>query len=153
MEPKAPTPDEMAQAHERYRQALLEYESTSQSLDAALRAKESAESTYLKASEDERLSGRALVDTRRAYELAMVAVARDARCVEIIVNGSRLTVGGTHLTYDEVVELAGSSGNPTVVYSSAKKGDTRRSGEMHRGCADVAMEAGMVFTVMHTGNA
>lgn len=72
--------------------------------------------------------------------------------IKIIVNGLEFLVEET-VTYEQIVELAGKRGNPTVVYSSKKRGDSQRSGEMHTGCRPVRVEPFMVFSAMHTGNA
>lgn len=73
--------------------------------------------------------------------------------VRIIVNGLEFKVG-REVTYEQVVELAGKRGNPTVTYSTRRRrGDALRSGTMHTGCRPVAVEDGMVFSAMHTGNA
>lgn len=71
----------------------------------------------------------------------------------IIINGIPITTSKSELSYEDVVELAGKKGYPTVVYSSPRRGDSNRSGEMHFGCPTVHIEDQMVFSVVHTGNA
>ena len=51
----------------------------------------------------------------------------DIKAIKIIVNGQALEVFGDWISYEEIVTLAG--------------------------CDRIALEAGMVFSVMHTGNA
>lgn len=74
---------------------------------------------------------------------------------KVTVNGIQLEVGVLDdlISYEDVVALALKTGNPTVTYRGPRKGDSRRSGEMHFGCDPVLLEDGMVFSVMHTGNA
>lgn len=76
----------------------------------------------------------------------------DVPRIRIIVNGLEFLVE-EKVTYEQIVELAGKRGNPTVTYSTRRKGDSRRSGEMHQGCNPVQVEEGMMFNAMHTGNA
>jgi len=69
------------------------------------------------------------------------------------VNGKPMEATGETVSYEYIVELAGMTGYPTVTYSGPRKGDMRRSGEMHMGCPPVVLEPGMIFNVCHTGNA
>ena len=73
--------------------------------------------------------------------------------MEIIVNGETRTVTQTEVTYEDIVDLAGHKGYPTVVYQGPRKGDAHRSGTLHMGSKPVRLESGMVFSVTHTGNA
>jgi hypothetical protein len=73
--------------------------------------------------------------------------------MKINVNDKALIFEGTHVTYEQIVELAGDHGHPTVVYHAHLGGDVERSGEMHTGCAPLAIVDGMTFDVVHTGNA
>lgn len=74
--------------------------------------------------------------------------------MKINVNGVEWSASDNFaISYETVVGLAGEFGNPTVVYSWRGAGDLRRSGEMHAGGAPVDLADGMVFSVMHTGNA
>ena len=75
--------------------------------------------------------------------------------MKIIVNGGpvELTAGPGHVSYEEVVALAGLSGAPTVTYAGKRDGDVRRQGTMYTGCPPVVVEDGMVFNVIHTGGA
>lgn len=70
----------------------------------------------------------------------------------IILNGKTCDVDA-HLSYEQVVELAGLTGHPTVTYRGKRQGDSCREGEMHTGCNILHIEDGMIFNVMHTGNA
>jgi len=83
----------------------------------------------------------------------------------IIVNGVSFEHGwsalfGDHgrepvtVTYDEIVELAGMPGTPTVTYAAKRNnGDTMRSGTMYPGCKPLELSHTMRFTVVHTGGA
>lgn len=75
--------------------------------------------------------------------------------MKITINGKVWTLfqHNDKLSYERVVEHARMKGYPTVTYRGPKNGDTQRQGEMHVGCADVALEDGMAFNVVHTGNA
>jgi hypothetical protein len=73
--------------------------------------------------------------------------------VTVVVNGAAKDVDVVHLTYAEVVILAGSSGSPSVTYLGPPHGDSRRSGTVYPGCPPVLLEHGMVFEVVHTSGA
>jgi hypothetical protein len=80
--------------------------------------------------------------------------------VKIVINGLHVDLDNVRhidlnggITYEHIVQLAGETGYPTVAYSGPRKGDSRRSGEMHHGCDPVILDDGMVFSVMHTGDA
>lgn len=75
--------------------------------------------------------------------------------MRIIVNGVPIDLENTpfHLTYEQVVKLAGETGNPSVTYCSKRDGDTQRSGTMYSGCAPVLLTDVMVFNVVHTDGA
>ncbi len=72
--------------------------------------------------------------------------------MKIIINGIERDVSGTEVSYADIVLLAGKQGQPSVKYSGPQHGDTQRNGTMHYGCPIVALEEGMVFSVVHTGN-
>lgn len=80
------------------------------------------------------------------------STARD-RKYSIGIDGLEVDFVGEHISYEEVVRLAGLTGNPSVAYRSLWRGDSRRIGTMYPGCRPVIVEAGMYFNVMHTGNA
>lgn len=71
----------------------------------------------------------------------------------IIVNGRPHDAADSHLTYDQVVAIAGTSGHPSVLYRLRLDYDTERSGSLHVGSAPIAIAEDMVFNVQHTGNA
>jgi hypothetical protein len=73
--------------------------------------------------------------------------------MKIVVNGKELDFAGAQVSYEEIVKLAGKTGYPTVTYRGPRHNDSRREGEMHTGCSSVAIEPGMVFNAVHTGNA
>lgn len=70
----------------------------------------------------------------------------------ISVNGERWDRLFNVISYEEVVALAGLTGNPTMVYKAARNGDVQRAGSM---CAGTRVKNidGLRFTVCHTGNA
>ena len=71
----------------------------------------------------------------------------------IIINGDPILTNSPELNYEDIVELAGKKGYPTVTYSSPRLGDSKRSGEMHFGSPAVPIEDQMIFSVVHTGHA
>lgn len=71
----------------------------------------------------------------------------------IIINGIPVVTESSEMSYDDIVQLAGKKGYPTVAYSSLRQGDSTRSGEMHFGGPTVRLEEMMIFNVAHTGNA
>lgn len=73
--------------------------------------------------------------------------------MKVNINGVDREVDADRITYFALVELAGETGYPSVTYSGPRRGYSRRSGEMHAGCEPVKLEDGMVFSVIHTGNA
>lgn len=73
--------------------------------------------------------------------------------MHINVNGRSFTFANSQIGYEEVVRLAEMTGTPSVTYVSKRRDDSRRSGAMHTGCTSVELEDGMVFNVVHTGNA
>lgn len=70
----------------------------------------------------------------------------------IHVNGVETTTDLQIATYEQVVELAGERGSPSVAYSY-RVGVHQRAGTMYPGCKPIELATGMVFTVVHTGNA
>jgi len=73
--------------------------------------------------------------------------------MRIIVNGFAVYFEPACISYQEIVELAGLTGTPSVTYSSKRDGDVRREGTMHAGCSPVLLTDVMVFNVVHTGGA
>ena len=73
--------------------------------------------------------------------------------LKIIVNGKTIDAPASYATYEEIVELAGHAGNPTVTYSAWLSKDVRKSGVMFTTCEPVEIVDGMHFEVVHTGNA
>lgn len=111
---------------------------------------------------------RALPDAKtcRAVYLAMMDVlepaidtfaTRRARpsdsTMRIIVNGASIEFKETSISYEEIVNLSGLTGSPSVAYCSKRDGDVRRDGTMYAGCSPVLLTDVMVFTVAHTGSA
>ena len=72
--------------------------------------------------------------------------------MKINVNGELRDFEGTSITYEQIVEMAGKKGNPSVIYNVRISDDMRRSGPMHAG-SRVTIVEGMTFSVIHTGNA
>ena len=70
---------------------------------------------------------------------------------EITINGTKHVVGGS-VSYEQLVQLAGMKGSPSIAYSGPRTGDTRREGTVHIG-QSITTQQGMNFTVIHTGNA
>jgi hypothetical protein len=70
----------------------------------------------------------------------------------IIVNGLPVPTVEKTLSYEDVVKLAGETGNPSMTYRTPKVGDSRREGILSAGNV-VVLESGMVFNVQHTDNA
>lgn len=73
--------------------------------------------------------------------------------MKITINGRDHDVPGGYLSYEELVKLAGKTGNPSATYLGPRMGDMRRGGIMHPGCKPIELEEGMHFDVVHTGNA
>jgi hypothetical protein len=73
--------------------------------------------------------------------------------MRIIVNGRPIHTNLVTVSYEEIVALAGHSGNPSAVYSSKRDGDVRRQGAMYSGCSPVLLTDVMTFDVAHTGAA
>lgn len=71
----------------------------------------------------------------------------------IIVNGKHIETSLSEVHYADVVAFAGKEGNPSVTYRARLGGDLTKSGMMHEGSGPVTLVDGMVFNVMHTGNA
>jgi hypothetical protein len=72
----------------------------------------------------------------------------------LLVNGKKMRVELTQLTYEQVLSLAGMTGTPSVVYRwRATLGDVSRQGTMWPGCEPVHLGDGMIFNVAHTGGA
>jgi hypothetical protein len=72
--------------------------------------------------------------------------------MKIKVNGEMRDFEGTSITYEQIVELAGKKGHPSVTYSVRVSDDIRRSGPMHAGTSVTVVES-MTFSAIHTGNA
>jgi hypothetical protein len=77
--------------------------------------------------------------------------------VKVHVNGVEREIhsdlAAVSISYEDMVKLADETGHPSVVYRGPSGGDSRRNGEMHKGCPPLVLESGMSFSVMHTGNA
>lgn len=73
--------------------------------------------------------------------------------VKIIVNGRPVDFEPAHISYAEIVGLAGLTGTPSVTYCSKRDGDVRREGTMYTGCSPVLVTDVMTFDVVHTGGA
>lgn len=73
--------------------------------------------------------------------------------MRIVVNGQSIKTDAISISYEEIVELAGYSGNPSVTYCSKLDGDVRRQGTMYAGCSPVLLTDVMIFDVVHTGAA
>lgn len=71
----------------------------------------------------------------------------------IAVNGRLIEFEPTHISYEEIIAIAGMTGTPSVTYCSKRDGDTRRQGTMYTGCSPVLITDAMVFDVVHTGGA
>lgn len=71
---------------------------------------------------------------------------------EVIVNGSLTMWAAPVISYEQLVELAGYTGNPTALYVVARKPNGEKTGILSPG-RSVDVEDGMRFTVCHTGNA
>ena len=72
--------------------------------------------------------------------------------MKIIVNGTSVDIDRTDINYEDLVKLAGKRGCPSVTYSSRGTGDAKRSGSLSS-CQSLRLDEGMVFTILHTGNA
>lgn len=75
--------------------------------------------------------------------------------MRVTINGTPHEVDWELASYDDVVVLAGldPATAPSVTYHGLRRGDSSRSGTMYPGCEPVALEDGMHFTAVHTGNA
>lgn len=74
--------------------------------------------------------------------------------IGIVVNGANHLVGSPEQSYASIVKLAGLDPNHvwTITYRGRRVGDLRREG-MLTPSKPVEVESGMVFNVVHTGNA
>lgn len=73
---------------------------------------------------------------------------------KIVVNERLIEFTPACITYEEVVTLAGFSGNECfVAYSSKRDGIVIRKGLMRPGCLPVLITDVMTFRVSHAGNA
>lgn len=73
--------------------------------------------------------------------------------MRVIVNGCSIQTDLVCVSYEEVVEWAGLTGTPSVIYCSRRDGDVRRQGTMYAGCPSVLLSDVMTFNVAHTGGA
>jgi hypothetical protein len=90
------------------------------------------------------------VDEARACANAMREwQKRGSSDVRIIVNGERREIPPSPVTYEQIVALAGMSGNPSMTWKLPLLGS---GGTMSPGCTLVPSD-GLVFNVCHTGNA
>ncbi len=71
----------------------------------------------------------------------------------IIVNGREMKVSPRALTYEDVVELAGKKGQPTITWRVKNASGGLSDGTMSRGSFSIVPSNGMVFNVVHTDNA
>jgi len=71
---------------------------------------------------------------------------------EIVVNGKKIVRESSHISFSEVVELAGKETkyNPSVTYSYANKNPSRGIMFWHEG---IETKEGTTFSVLYTGNA
>lgn len=76
--------------------------------------------------------------------------ARLAQEFSITINGVKWTTHDRHITYDDLVRIAGMSGTPTVVYE--RDGELKRCGVFTPGHT-IMIEEGMIFDLAHTNNA
>lgn len=91
--------------------------------------------------------------TVRKEDLANAVRVLGEKPMNIVVNSREYNFFGSQISYEEIVKLAGKTGNPSVTYRGPTKGDSLRKGNMHADCAAVELEEGMIFNVQHTGGA
>lgn len=70
--------------------------------------------------------------------------------MKILVNGETFEVEASHISYREVVRLAGKSGHPSVTYHQPRQGG---GGLMSPGSKPVPLTEGLSFSVYHTDSA
>lgn len=73
---------------------------------------------------------------------------------KIAINETWVEFAPACITYEEVVALAGHTGNEYVVtYRSKRDGRVQREGRMRPGCDPVLVTDVMLFSVTRTGDA
>lgn len=77
-----------------------------------------------------------------------------ARRMQVTINGTQrwLRQSESPITYEQIVELAGLTGAPTMTYHAKINGDTVRQGTLIAG-ESLELAHGMRISVVHTGNA
>lgn len=73
--------------------------------------------------------------------------------MKITVNMVPHDWSGSTVDYGAVLALAGKSAGASVTYIGPRHGDMQRSGTLHAKSQPIAVEDGMHFDAVHTGNA
>lgn len=70
----------------------------------------------------------------------------------IIINGTGHEIEKAVLTYEEIRDLAGLEGHPTMVFHGKQSNGNKVGGSLIAG-REIGLVEGMIFSVVHTGNA
>lgn len=73
--------------------------------------------------------------------------------IEITINGRRHVVGGSAISYEQVVQLAGEQGTPSMTQYWRGGHAKGREGRILSPGQSVPLDDGLVFCAVHTGNA
>jgi hypothetical protein len=73
--------------------------------------------------------------------------------MKITINAVPHDWNASMIDYGAVLSLANKSAGATVTYSGPRRGDMQRSGVLHAKSQPIAVEDGMHFDAVHTGNA
>ena len=73
--------------------------------------------------------------------------------MKITVNGQQHEVSASMIDYGTVLAYANEPAGASVTYRGPQSGDSHRSGILHAQSQPIALQDGMVFNAIRTGNA